>query len=242
MPTDMRLRRAVGAALVGVAAVMAVMAVANLPARLLALPGDEARDAVMAMDQPQDEEAFASFVSSRRAALKWRRSAEYAADLAHAYALHADRSDNPHQADDAIAARRFQSQSLKWEPANSYGWSEMASFTLEDGTDDGRALDYLRLSEDVAPYEPLLLAARLDMLQEFRDGMNAEDQAALVTLAQQAFDVDPPGVYRNARQNNYVALIAQAISGNSKRESILADLERRDPPTPAPAAAPQPAP
>jgi hypothetical protein len=211
------MQRLTGALMVVVAGVMFVLALQTLPARLMALSGDGLREAVSG-GQNTNEDDFNSFVRSRQRALRWHRTADYLGELATAYTTRGASgglSDTDADRFFKISAD-YQIEALSLKAADTYGWSQLAF--LEGLQPDAirKSAAALHMSIETAPYEPDLMASRLDMMLALHDAIDSADQKQITDVARQAWDLDPQIVAANAYRHNYIGVVDAALADDQE--------------------------
>jgi hypothetical protein len=238
MSTD---ARPFGAFVLFVGGALLVLAVQTLPARLVALPGEGLRDKVLD-DASFSDSDFSTFVSARAHSVSLRPTAEYLEELAAATTARATEAGASQDEADRFfnQATADQTAALQLEPADSYGWSQMAFLDMQKPNTLPKAASELRLSIATAPYEPGLMPSRLDMMMSLHDYLTPAEQQQIPAVARAAFDVDPQSVASEAQSHNYANTIEDALANDG---DALKKFQALLPPPPAPAdtAAPAPA-
>ena len=202
--------------LVLLSCLLLAMAARVLPARLLGIAGDLRSDAVLA-DKNLSDEDYTAFVKAREAAVRWYPFADYLNELATAYSARAGHESDRDQSDTLLTqSRNSQIRALGLEPADSYGWSQMAYLEMQDDSQKTHAVDDLRMSIESAPYEPTLMPSRLEMVVLLQDSLGADEREQIPVVAREAFEVDPHAVAASAQSYNYISVVESALARDEK--------------------------
>jgi hypothetical protein len=201
--------RTVPLLLAALAVLILALAIPSLMARLIMLPGDAAREALLQGAAVSDE-ALQNFLRTRRAALQWRATNDIYDDLAMATLAEAKRNGLPR--DEVRAALDWQQQALALSPADPYGWARLAFlYLLTEGPSDNAA-HALAHSIEAGPHEPRLLISRVSTAIMLGDRLDPGLRRQLPAMLREAWADDPLALIHAAHEGRYTDQAEAALA------------------------------
>ncbi len=195
-----------------------------LLARLIMLPGDSVRLAMLS-SQPVSEEDFQVLEKTRRAVVGWFPLNANFNDLALVAFTRGGQADG--EAAKALFAESegWQRRALTASPADPYGWFRLGYlFLFADGRPSPRTAAAWTQSMAVAPYEPELMIPRLQMGMANYAFLKPEAKGYLPILIRGSSIFDAEGLARLAKAGRFTGLVEEALVGDE--EALKAFRER----------------
>ena len=220
IPTKTQLRSSqwVFLVLAGLACAVFLIAAPSLMARVVMLPGDAVRGALLANNAVPDTD-LQKWAATRRRALHWRAMAEVLDDLALASLTQAGRekADSKEAKDQWRDAIQWQRRALARAPSDTFGWARLAyMITQTEGLTDEAAAT-LTHSFDTGPYEPALALIRLNMAVLMLDKLDPDVNTSLSFMIRAAWNDDPRGLVRSASENHFISLAEKALADDPEK-------------------------
>lgn len=200
--------------ILGLAVLLLILGVPALCARVLELPGDSIRFAMLEGQNVSPEEMDALEASRRRVVSFYPTNANLN-DLALIALTRGNQAEGERAKAFFAESEKWQRQALAKTPADPYGWFRLAYlFLMEDGPVSARTAAAWAQSMAVAPYEPLLMIPRLHMGMSNYALMTAEAKSYIPLLVRGASIFDAEGLARIAKAGNFVEIVRDALAGN----------------------------
>ncbi len=166
LPRGLRIPTAAAAAALAIAvgAGLLYLALPRTVAALLRLPGNPVLTRVQER-KPVDNRGLETLIASRKRALSWAESGPDAALLGLGQLLRASESKGARGYDQALVAEAIASlrDGLALGPADPRAWARLAYADLVANGVSASVARALEMSLDTAPYDPRLLAVRLEL-------------------------------------------------------------------------------
>lgn len=199
-------------ACVGVALMLLAGAVVPLVARLILLPADSVREALLEA-RPVAEADLAQFRSTRFRVLPFFKNNEILNDLALVAMTRAEQAGvaKPEARPWLDEARRWQQAALIASPADTYGWARLAYIHLELSGPSRAAAAALEQSMATGPFEPQLMLTRLKTAFLLYDFLDAETKAQLPSVLRASWHFAPELVAKAAREGHFQSALRDAI-------------------------------
>ena len=212
----------------GVGLVVLGLGAPKLAGRLMLLPADDTRLALLE-GRSVPTQTLQSFEATRLRTASWFPVNAVANDLAMSTferALQAPAAQRPILLKDA---EYWQRRALSITPADAYGWLRLSYLYLAmDGASPRSAAAFAQ-SYASAPYEPRLLAARVQTGLKLGSFLDPDMQRRLPAMIRDAMRADKDELVFAAKQDNFIGVVEQALADYpddlARFRSALKDLE-----------------
>lgn len=196
--------------MLALATLLITFAAPSLTARLIELPGNDAREKMIKGASLSPEELTEIYETRRRTA-EWYPLSASLNDLAMVLIEKARTAG----AEDAVKllaeAEYWQRKALALSPADPFGWFRLAYLIYRAEGPSARVAEAWRQSMINGPFEPRLIQARLEMGLQLGKLVPQEAESYVPRLIREMADEDMQALADLAKRGHYISIVESAL-------------------------------